>query len=197
MEPRLEPIRILHLVDPGSPGGGACTLRLLAEAVERIPSVTQCVLVVGNAEHAALASRCGLRPAGRVSPPAGATALARRAVVRALPMLEREHGRFDIVQAWTANAATLATLVAGDRHRLGILPIGPLDGIETEAFGTLLEQHPMPLLALGPTIRHEHAVAGIDPDLLFILPPGINHDVLPEDRALARAEIRRRWKVGS
>lgn len=191
----MDPIRVLHLVDPGSPGAGACTLRLIAGAVERITSIRQSVLVIGNGGHLRLAERCGLTPIGRVPAVAGRTTSARSAVLRAIESLEREHGRFQVIHAWSASACTLASLVSGDHHRVGTLAVGPLDGLETEAFGTMMAQHPMPLLTLGATVRHEYIVAGLEPAHLFNLPPGIQFDVLPEDMDEERARLRKRWNL--
>ena len=68
-------MKVLHLIDPGSPGGGACTLQLLAEAVDRLRSVDSDVLVIGNRAHRDLAYRCGVPVTGVLSPPINHTTL--------------------------------------------------------------------------------------------------------------------------
>ena len=62
-------MRVLHIIDPGSPGGGACTLQLLSEPLTRLTSVDQDVLLIGTGWHADLARRCGVEPTGRITAP--------------------------------------------------------------------------------------------------------------------------------
>src|SRR6185503_10149998 len=120
-------MRVLHLIDPGSPGGGACTLRLLAEPVHRLNSVRQDVLIIGTTRHEALARRCGVPTIGRLCPPrsipwAGADSL--RHIIQLAFMQKRG---YDLLHAWTPRSALLAAHAAPGLPVLGTFPTGPSD----------------------------------------------------------------------
>src|SRR5262245_54529832 len=108
-------MRILHLIDPASPGGGACTLRLLAEPLTRLPDSVQDVVVIGTAAHVELARRCGVEPLGAINAPARLTCLAVRPLRELIAIRELTVGHYDLVHAWTAPAAALAAVAAPRR----------------------------------------------------------------------------------
>jgi len=185
-------LRVLHLIEPGAPGGGGCVLRLLAEPLARLRSVEQDVIILGTRAHADLAARCGVDVTGVLTPPVGHAALARRALTRTMRIYERAHGRYDVIHAWTPQSAMLATMAAADHPRLATFNVGPVSGFTTQLLMMLLEEHGMPLMVASSAVEREFRSLGVRPDLLSVLPPAIN----PESVDLTdRAELRRQWEV--
>ncbi len=83
-------MRILHLIDPAAPGGGPCTLKLLAETLTRVAGRHD-VLIAGTTDHIALARRCGLAPLGRIRAPLNRPTLARAAIADSVTKLFYKH----------------------------------------------------------------------------------------------------------
>ena len=102
-------MRILHLVAPGSPGSGPCTLRLLAQATRGIHDADHDVFVIGTAAAVSLARRCGLTPLGSLSAPLNDPALGRRGLHRFVRVYESARGSFNVVHVWSLSAVTLLT----------------------------------------------------------------------------------------
>jgi glycosyltransferase involved in cell wall biosynthesis len=185
-------VRVLHLIDPGSPGGGACTLQLLGDALSRIRSVHQEVALIGTAAHAVMAQRCGVQPAMRLAPSLRLAVTAYRSVRRWLHGREREAGPFDLLHAWTAQAAVLATMLGPTRPRVASLSVGPITGPHVPLFRGMIHRHPMSLLASSSAVAREYRTIGVDERLVSILPPAVDPDaVRPGDRAALRA----RWRI--
>ena len=101
-------MKILHLIEPGSPGGGPCTLMLLAELRAGRPEFAGDVVVIGGAGDVAVARDCGLDVIGAIAPPVRWPVLVRRGMRRAIRSLEAESGRYDLIHAWTLGGAALA-----------------------------------------------------------------------------------------
>ena len=182
----------MHLIDPGSPGGGGCTLALLAEAVHRLNSVEQQVIIIGNRRRTDLARRCGVRPGGQLNAPLGMPALARHAARKLKQAFHNASQEFDIIHAWTARSALLALLAFPESRRVATMSIGPVTSPELELFVTLLRRRPMPIITTSTGVFREYESLGIDPELLSILPPAVNgQSVLMRPRG----ELRRRWDV--
>lgn len=185
-------MRVLHLIDPGSPGGGGCTLALLGEAVHRLNTVDHRVLVIGNRRRADLARRCGVRPDGQLSAPLGMPVLARQAAKRLRHAFEQSTHEFDIIHAWTVRSALLAMLAFPKTRCLATMAIGPLSSPELELFLTLLRRRPMPIITTSAGVFREYESLGVDPDLLSILPPAVN----PQSQLMrSRDELRQRWEL--
>jgi glycosyltransferase involved in cell wall biosynthesis len=184
-------MRVLHLIDPGSPGGGACTLRLLAEPLARLRSVAQDVFVVGTRAHADLARRCGVRVTGVIPAPINQPALARRALRRAVRHRERS-GPYDVIHAWTLASAGLAEVAAPDRARVTTLTVGPVTGLASQVPLMMLRDPATPVLVTSTAVEREYRSIGLRTERLTVMPPGVNPEaVTPTDRA----ELRRRWEV--
>ena len=185
-------MRILHLIDPSAPGGGACTLRLLATACAQLKDIGHDVILIGSGEAEVLARRCGVPIAGRIAAPLGEPALVRRALRRVIHERERVFGRVDVLHGWTLGSALLAGMAAPDRPRLATLAVGPVTGIPTRAQLLLLNQYPAKLLAVSPAVADEYRAIGVPSSFLKVLPPGI--DVAPVESETRRA-VRERWEV--
>jgi glycosyltransferase involved in cell wall biosynthesis len=185
-------VRVLHLIDPASPGGGACTLRLLAEPLQRLRSIDQDVIVLGGRRHVDLARRCGVEPIGMITPPARLPVLSHRALRGVLDVREGSAGRYDVIHAWTLPSAMLATAAAPDHRRVATLTVGPVSGLAARIMTNLLEHHPMPLLAASSAVEQEYRSLGIDEQRLAVLPPATN----PQSAwSTPRETLRRRWGV--
>ncbi len=189
-------MNVLHLIDPHSPGGGACTLRLLAEVLHRLQSVEQDVLIIGNRSHADLARRCGVEPDGVICPPARQALLVKRALARTLRRREGAGRTYDLVHAWTPQSAMLAIMAAPEKKRLATLSVGPVGGFTTQLFKMLLEQHTTPLIAASEAVAREFRSMGLNAGVLSqlsVLPPAVNPESVDNDK---RSTLRRRWEVG-
>lgn len=185
-------MRVLHLIDPSSPGGGGCTLRLLAEPAVRLTSVRQDVLIIGTKAHVNLARRCGVEPCGSISPPGNRPGLARKALRRLISIYEQAGGEYDVVHGWTARSVALAMAAAPERHCIGSLAVGPISGVDSEWFSLMHQRRPVPLLAFSGAVRDEYAGVGVDPEHMLVLPPAVNPQSVDVE---SRDELRRRWGV--
>jgi glycosyltransferase involved in cell wall biosynthesis len=182
-------VRILHLIDPASPGGGPGTLRLIAEALPRTTGAVHDLLIVGNSRHLAMARRCGLDPRGRITAPLNRPALARGGLQAYLASWEPVHGQYDLLHAWTLPAARLGRFGLGRRAMLAtaLLPPPPERGGIAARVLAPLRGRPMPVLAGTAHIRRTLEAAGWDPDLITLMPPAVDGDAIgPEQRTLLR-----------
>ena len=185
-------MRVLHLIDPTTPGGGACTLQLLAEVCQRIRSIQHEALIIGSAAHHALAERCGVEPIGHLSAPTCLPTGGRRALKRLIRQREAQFGNYDIIHAWTARSAMLATLAAPDRHRLAWLNVGPVNSFNTQLLNYLTEHHPMTILAASSAVYREYMSMGVHGTNLDVLPPAVHPEAV---RMEDRDTLRERWEV--
>lgn len=186
-------MRVLHLIDPSSPGGGACTLRLLADVCEHLSSIEHDVLVLGNGHHQRLAERCGLDTPGLLPMPRSVPVAGRRALARYLSIADSARGPFDLIHTWTARSALVATMAASDRPRIGTLSVGPVSGLSMHLLATLIDEHPMPMLATSTAVREEFWSLGLKRQQVSVLPPAVNSGLI-DDRT--RDDLRGRWEVG-
>lgn len=190
-------MRVLHVVDPGSPGGGACTLQLMAAPLARLTSVRQDVLLVGNGRHERLAERCGVPVTGRLTAPrhqpvmAGFLGGAFRRFVRSR---EEVFGRYDLVHAWTARSALLAAIAAPARRRVATLTIGPVNGFLMRLLARAIDSHPTFLLATSVAVKRDYIAAGVGARHLDVLRPAVHPEAV-EDGSDDRDHVRRRWGV--
>jgi hypothetical protein len=190
-------VRALHLIDPGNPGGGACTLRLLADAQARLTSVDHVVLLIGNRRHEDLARRCGAAPAGRLAPPLNQPALAApfsRAFRRFVDRHERAGGAFDVVHAWSARSAILAGAALPSHRRLATLSLGPVSGFMMQVLATINERRPTPMLATSVAVKRDYVAMGLSGDHIEVLRPAVHPEAVEHE---ARDAIRARWGVAA
>lgn len=185
-------MRVLHLIDPGSPGGGACTLRLLAEPLDRLGSVEQDVLVLGTRDHVELAARCGVAPRGQLGIPTAAPAAALAGLRRFIAAYERANGPYDIVHAWSPRAAMLASLAAGERHRLATFAVGPVTEPLTAVLIRMMRRSPLPILAGSTAVEREYRSLGVDGEQISVHPPAVNPDSVDGQ---SRESLRERWEI--
>lgn len=199
-------MRVLHLVDPSSPGGGACTLRLLGETVRRMDRLQHDVLIIGTADHVKLARRCGVEPLGAISPLLRHAALAAAPLRRLIDRRAHLGERYGIIHAWTASSAVLAWRAAPHTPMLATLSIGPVGQLAPHLLAHVLRQHPMPLLATSEGVKREYACVGVARTMLSVVPPAVNPQDLEASAnqsnadssspaALPRGLLRRRWGV--
>lgn len=189
----MERPRILHLVDPGTPGGGACTLRLLGETIARLPALEHDVIVIGSRGHGDLARRCGVVIDGVVCPPLGRPLLARRALARAVARREAERGRYDRVHAWTMPAAALAAVALPGRRRIATPTVGPLRPAAGWPATLVRNRHrPTPVFAASRGVVLACADQGVCAYETRELPPAVNGS---RDDGQPRATLRERWGV--
>jgi glycosyltransferase involved in cell wall biosynthesis len=177
-------VRILHLIDPASPGGGPGTLRLAAEALSRSAIAAHDVLIVGNSRHRDLAGRCGLETRGRLGAPLNRASLARGGLRSFLRACEPVNGRYDLLHAWTLSAAGLGVLGAGQRPLLATA----ISGLVSWTARRRLQS--VPVLAATDSVRRDLEAAGWDPGLLSLLPPGVDRRAIGLEQ---RALLRERW----
>jgi hypothetical protein len=188
-------MRILHLLDPGSPGSGASILKLAADPISRIRSIDHVPIVVGNDHHAAVAQRCGIDIAGHIAAPARRPILGRHALRALLDEYENAGQGIDLIHAWSAESLLMALGAAAPVRILGTLPIGPAGGLTSKALAIALEQRPVPMMALSSQIASEHALSGVPAEDIHVIAPAVNETSLNADQA-ARTTLRHRWSAG-
>jgi hypothetical protein len=188
------PKRILHVIDPGSPGGGSCTLRLLAGAISGIDHAEHDLVILGTRRHAEHARRCGLEPIGLIPLSEQFPAAARHALSRWLAAFEHRSGAYDIIHAWTARSVFLASLAAPTHRRIGTLTMGPSKCVVTRMMKVTLDRHPMPLMASSPAVIRECESCGLTMDRASVMPVAVQHDDLERS---SREEVRKRWGAGN
>jgi hypothetical protein len=186
------PLRILHVVDPGSPGGGACTLKLMTGPVDRLTSASHEVALLGTRSHVNLARRCGLEPSVFIPLCEPLPFTARTTLRRAIEHLEQRSGSFDIIHTWTARSAWLASLAAPGHRRLGTLTVGPVSNVMTRLMKMTLDRHPMPLLASSEAVQREYRSLMLPIRQTTLLPPAVPHDAAEVE---SRPALRERWNV--
>ena len=176
-------MRILHLIDPAAPGGGPCTLKLLAETLLRVGGRHD-VLIVGTTDHIALARRCGLKPLGRIRAPLNRPTLARSAIRRVLLHRERHGGRYDLIHAWTLSAAASVVRMRPDRPVLASAAAGSrIVGRELR----VIARRGVPVLAATTATRDRLLGAAYPPDLVVVIPPAVDPaSIATEQRRLVR-----------
>ncbi len=148
-------MRVLHLIDPSGPGGGACTLKLAADVLASTPEVHHEVLVIGNGRHVAQARRCGLEPRGRMGAPLNRPGLALGALRGLLRSEERDSGSYDFVHAWTLTSAGAALRAGARRVLVTAAAAAPLDHADR---GRLRRAE---VIGLGPGAARRLAAAGV------------------------------------
>jgi hypothetical protein len=148
-------VRVLHIIEPGSPGGGGCTLRMLAGGLARLRDMRPDVLILGTTAHVALAKRCGLGPIGCFTPPRAWPTLGSTALRRLIAMREQSGGTYDVIHAWTPRAAILAILAAPRRRRIFTPTVGPVDRTEIRILARLLRRFRTPVLASSAGVMNE------------------------------------------
>lgn len=192
-------MRVLHVIDPGSPGGGACTLQLLSAPLSRLNSVEQDVLLVGTNRHEQLARRCGVEPTGRITAPRNQpilSGLAGRNFKTFLEIYQRGRRPYDIIHAWTARSLLLTTLVAPDHRRLATFAVGPVNGFLMQALAALLSRRPATILATSVQVKRDYVVMGIPESQIEILPPAVHPEAVV-DEVGDRETVRERWGLTS
>ena len=117
-------LNVLHLIDPGLPGGGVCTLKLLADVVARLTDVRHDLIIIGNAGHLDMARRLGLRPIALLPPPPKVARFASRTFRAAIGELERRRGRYDLIHGWTPRSAGMCGKALPRRKRMTTFALG-------------------------------------------------------------------------
>ena len=188
---------ILHIVDPGTPGGGGCTLRLVADLAGRMTGVRHEVVVLGTHAHGRLARRCGLRPVAVIAPPLGEPALARGLLARAVRRSEAAGGPCDLVHAWTLRAAAAVARGLPRRRLVTTLTAGPVSAGCGRRLGRVLgragDGSPAPVLVTSTAVRAEWEAIGVDPAALSVFHPAVGVDLVNQ---ADRAALRERWGAG-
>jgi hypothetical protein len=187
-------MRVLHVIDPHSPGGGACTLRLLSDFIAATEHWEHVVAIAGHADHVALARRCGVSAIGSV-PRIGAS-LASRPAAQALRSIlnvyERAHGQFDLIQAWTIWSAAMARRATSRTPVLAMIQVGPCDDAECRALRECAFSGGTLIAATSSSAASDCLGAGIPGAHVLTLSAGVN---VQRAAQRSRAAIRRRWHV--
>ncbi len=190
-------MRVLHVIDPGSPGGGACTLQLLSEPLARLTCVDQLVLLIGNGRHEHLARRCGIEPTGRITAPRNQPILAGfrgDAFRQFLATYEAALGTYDLIHTWTARSTLLAAAAAPTHKRVATLSVGPVNGVVMRGLAALMAKRPAVLLATSVAVKRDYVVMGIAEEHLDVLAPAVHPEAVAE-QSPDREAVRARWDV--
>jgi glycosyltransferase involved in cell wall biosynthesis len=147
-------VRIIHLIDPGSPGGGACTLAELAALSQHSHGMRHETVVLGARGHEVLARRCGVQPLARLAIPAHLPPVARKVVGRFIDGAAAR-GRIEAVMAWSPRSAWLAANAAPHLPLLVRLAIGPVARLDAHIMTWSLTGGRIPLLAGTPAVARQ------------------------------------------
>lgn len=180
-------MRIVHLADPGSPGGGACALAELSGVIKHTRGAQHTVILVGSRAHEILARRCGLPVHLRVPLPRHLPLLARKTLAdRAGPLI----GRSAVVMAWTVRSAALAASAWPGAHVLARVSVAPVGWAGFDRFLLAPALRSVSLLPSTHALAASCAGAGFDPQRTAVIAPAA--DLLTPGIA-ARADIRNFW----
>jgi hypothetical protein len=186
-------VRILHLIDAGSPGAGPCSLRLLADTVKRLEGIDHEVVVVGNGAHLALAQRCGVGAVGAVAPPTRLVARPPGGLRRLVARRPRAGAGFDLIHAWTGRCAALAARAAPRRALVVTLPVGPPPrSVATRFVLWALRRSSARFLAASSAVEQAYRALRLNGSRMTVLAPGVE----PAEAGTTAAAVRRRWAVG-
>jgi glycosyltransferase involved in cell wall biosynthesis len=183
-------MRVLHMIDPGLPGGGACALRLLAEPLLRLDSVRQDVLIVGTGRHEALARRCGIRPLGHICPPCALPLMGVKSLRRLLGAKAAQGDSYDLIHAWTPRAAAIAGKAAPRLPVLATFHVGPVGGFQVSSLWRIANKAKIHFMAGSLAVQREYRGLGFGARQMALLPPAVN---LKQSELNHRAEVRQRW----
>jgi glycosyltransferase involved in cell wall biosynthesis len=181
---------VLHIIDPGSPGGGACTLHLLADLIRTLPEIDHRVMIVGDSQHVELARRCGLSPDGWMCPVRNLPMSGCRDLRRYVHAMLASGTQVDLLHAWTPRTSILARLVAPNIPQLLTLQVGPMPGLTTRYWMRLMHREPSPVLASTADIARECRRLGLGSTSVSLMPAAV--EAQTKD-LVDRASIRRRW----
>lgn len=186
-------LNVLHLIDPGLPGGGSCTLKLLADTVSRLSDVRHDLIIIGNAGHVEMARSMGLRSIVLLPPPPKIARLRSRTFRSVIGELERRCGRFDLIHSWTQRSAVMCGKTLPRRKRLTTLAIGPDPAWDVKHLLPAEKHSTVSLHAFNSGIRDDLAAQGAPPESVRVTAPGI--EAGGNDDHAKRAVWRERWKV--
>jgi len=195
-------VKTLHLLDPGALGGGAMTVRALADHLSFHPQLDR-VIVLGHRGHARLAQRCGVPIDGLVANPVIHGLIGPpRGLRRLMRQLAGAHGEFDIVHAWSIRSGALAAQLAGELACVISAMIGPARegalGVHSGwALARALEkrQGPTCVIAAHQGVANELARCGVRAAHLAVAPPGVDASLLLPHRQRSRLALREQWGV--
>jgi glycosyltransferase involved in cell wall biosynthesis len=176
-------LNVLHLVDPGSPDGGPCTLRTLAAVLGRLDSIRHHVLVLGTGGAVAWAKRCGVDSIGSVSLRAGP-----RGLNRIIRTCERARRDFDVIHSWSARAAATAVSASTGHAHVATIAMPPTN----ERIVSLLTESGMKILTPMDCHRPRYQSLGFSSHIISTFPPAIDSSAIDHP---ARDEVRKQWGI--
>lgn len=183
-------LRILHLINPALPGGGACTLRLLADVTRRLKTIKHDVVIIGSSRDAALARQCGVEPLGLLSPPRALPLAGMHVLRRFVHSSGNAGARFSLVHAWTVQAGALAALAAPHTPRLVTPHVSPAPDSKNRYLMRVLDRSATPLLPASMAVERECRAMQRTQRCAVPLAPAID----PDAAALVdRRTVRARW----
>lgn len=186
-------LKVLHLIDPGLPGGGGCTLKLLADVAARQTDVRHDLVIIGNSGHLDLVRSMGLQPIALLPPPPNAARFAYRTFRGAVGELERRRGKYDLIHSWTQRSAVMCGKTLPGRSRLTTLAIGSDHAWGVKHLLPAAKHSPVSVYAFNSAIRDDLVLQGIEPESVEVISPGIAAS--SDDSLKKRAAWRERWKV--
>ncbi|MFO0874853.1 MAG: glycosyltransferase [Phycisphaerales bacterium] len=188
----IDGLRVLHLLDPGSAGGGPCSLHLAAAVVAGVQELDHDAVVLGTRSHAELARHCGVASRGNIPIPAGRSDLARAALRRVVHAIEST-GPVDLIHAWTGRAAALAA----DADVASALPSSRIEFADGAAIMQRAGRR-VPRTSGGPSLAAaSNRAEEMALDAQRALPAAVDAALLPRNLGSARLDMRRRWRIGS
>ncbi len=186
-------MKILHLVDPGNPGGGAMTMRLLADTVAELPQCQHHVFLLGSQWHLNLAQRCGLDPLGTIAPSHFLPYVRQHCLRRILQTYQTKYGKYDCVHCWSLRAASLSHRALLSHPTIVSCLVGPVLGeFSTFFMGKNWQNARSTFLPASPSVERELSCWGVESPRIHSLPPAVPANVTSDH---SRQSLRKRWQV--
>lgn len=188
-------MKVLHLIDAGTPETGPCTRRLAAASADCLGDRRHDGLLVGGPPRVAAEPHAGpgLRLRGSLGAPRRFPPLAARGL-RAFLRGRGAAGGWDVVHAWSLSAGALAA--AGARGVPVVVsvvddPAGRRPGPLLRFAARRVSRGAAAVLPASEAVRASCAALGVHTDRLEVTPPGVD----PAALRVERRAVREAWGV--
>jgi hypothetical protein len=184
--------RVLHLIDPGSAGGGPCAMHMHSELVAQLNDDQHDVLVLGTQRDVLHAQACGVAVDGQFCPPRFAALAGRKGLARSVATMQQHRGEYDVVHAWSLRSAGYASAALPHLPRVGMALAGAVEGMPHEPLANVLARSSSVVLAATHAVQDSFTQYGFDAKKMLVLPGAV---AVPNHDGDARKQWRARWGV--
>jgi glycosyltransferase involved in cell wall biosynthesis len=165
---------------------------LLADIMQRVDSASHHAIVIGSANDRELAAECGVDASAVLCPPRVWPLSGQHALRERVHMMEAQGARFDLIHAWTARSAALASFALPRTPRLFSVHVGVEAGSDwrARAVARVLRRRPVSVLAASQALLDAYAPPAAGSGWRAVLTPGADPS---SGHFEERQTIRSRW----